>query len=128
MNKFTKPATVFFFADQDGRFHNYKQSDNPRHDAFLTLADLDRIDKITFYSDYITIEVMGVVSKLRRADVIFNEDGTQFFYSEVVFDVFGDNNFTMSMSDDQLGLRDLHLMVQDLIVWNKFGINLFGRR
>ena len=36
--------------------------------------------------------------------------------------------FTKAMSDDQLGLRDLHLMVQDLIVWNKFGINLFGRR
>lgn len=105
-NTFTKPATVYFFADHDtGTVHDYHLNDAPRFDGMWTELDLERVRAeggaivedgeylIVSYSDF------GVSSKLRRTDVVFNEDHSQFLYQGIVFDVYdsdGDLNFTMS--------------------------------
>lgn len=105
-NTFTKPATVYFFADRDtGTVHDYHLNDSPRFDGLWTELDLDRVRAqgglIVEDGEYITVSYsdFGMSSKLCRTEVAFNEDGSQFLYQGIVFDVYdsdGDVNFTMS--------------------------------
>ena len=104
MNEFNNPTTIYLFADEDtGAVHNYKITDEPRHDAFLSederedwhafddrQADLpEHLTRITHRSFSMEFIVMPV-------EVLFNEAGDKFKMNGLTFNVFGDGEFTMS--------------------------------
>ena len=106
MNDFNNPTTIYLFADEDTRtVHEYHLNDEPRFDGLWTELDLDRVraqgGSIVEDGEYLIVSYsnFGMSSKLRRTEVVFNEDRSQFFYKSIVFDVYdsdGDVNFTMS--------------------------------
>lgn len=104
MNDFNNPKTIYLFADEDtGEVHEYKITDEPRHDAFLSEDDRedwpafdDRQEGLPEHLIRITHRSFSMEFIVMPVEVLFNEDGSQFLYQGIVFNVFGDNNFTMS--------------------------------
>lgn len=104
MNEFNNPATIYLFADEDTEtVHDYKLTDEPRHDAFLSederedwLAFDDRQEGLPEHLMRITHRSFSMEFIVMPVEVLFNEAGDKFKMNEIVFDVFGDLNFTMS--------------------------------
>lgn len=109
MNEFYKPATVYFFADRDtGTVHDFKITDEPRHDAFLTDFDIHQCRRfgatITDHGEYLTIDAsnVGTISKIKKVEVLFNEDEDKFKFNGIVFDVeFHNGGYFFTMSEVQ---------------------------
>jgi len=94
MNTFNKPKTIYLFADDNGKtLHDAFMSEEEREDwhAFDDRQEglPDQIQCLTHRSFSAEVLVMGV-------EVLFNEAGDKFKMDGIVFDVVGDNEFTMS--------------------------------
>ena len=94
MNTFNKPKTIYLFADDNGKtLHDAFMSEEEREDwhAFDDRQEglPDHLQCLTHRSFSAEVIVMGV-------EVLFNEAGDKFKMDGIVFDVVGDNEFTMS--------------------------------
>jgi len=105
---FTRPATIYLFADKNGCFQDYKLSDEPSFDGYWDNLDLIRVhaDGGTTVEDgeYLIVSYphLGRSFKLRRANVVYNDDSSQLFYQGIVFDVYdSDGSLYFMMSKDQ---------------------------
>lgn len=104
MNDFNNPKTIYLFADEDtGEVHEYKITDEPRHDAYLSeddredfLAFDDRQADLPEHLIRLTHRSFSAEFIVMPVEVLFNEAGDKFKMGGIVFNVFGDNNFTMS--------------------------------
>ena len=110
MNEFNNPTTIYLFADDDtGEVHQYKISDEPRHDAFLTederedwLAFDDRQEGLPEHLMRITHRSFSMEFIVKEVEVLFNEAGDQFMMDGIVFDVeFQNGGYFFIMSEVQ---------------------------
>ena len=104
MNEFNTSKTIYLFADRDtGEVHQYKITDEPRHDAFLTEEERedwhafdDRQEGLPNHLQCLTHRSFSMEFIVMPVEVLFNEIGDKFMMNGIVFDVYGDNEFTLS--------------------------------